>query len=334
MISNKKNDLTFITWMQMIGCVLVILGHSYPFIIDVPVWAFKLREFIYIFHMPLFVWCSGYLLVATNQTQKYTIFKYVKHRAIHILVPYFAFSCIGIIPKILFSSVLNDKFQINEIIRAFLVPREGIWGHFWFLPMIFFLDLIGYVITNLLIGKKEYTLIGIVCLLFGIIGYFAPTITGWFSLNDMIHYFIYLIIGMLYAKERSDTVEKNSIFWSICIILLSVLSYEFVGNSKIVKLLISALMLYAIMMIAKLLSKKIFIDRTSIFAQTYSIFILSWPMQLVIEVLLERVFVCNFYIIFTCEFIVGIFAPIIAIKFVELLEKKKHVKLLSIIIGR
>ncbi len=144
--TGKNTHLGFITWMQMIGCFLVILGHSYPFVTEVPSWARSLQVFIYDFHMPLFVWCSGYLLVAARQAEKYAFGEYAKHRAVHILLPYLAFSLIGIVPKVLLSGFLNDSlsFDYIAIIRAFLVPRESIWGHFWFLPMIFFLGLIGY----------------------------------------------------------------------------------------------------------------------------------------------------------------------------------------------
>ena len=331
---NNKNEFTFITWMQMIGCTLVILGHSYPFITEIPVWALQLREFIYIFHMPLFVWCSGYLLVATNQTGKYTAYKYMKHRAIHILIPYFTFSFIGIIPKMLFSSVLNDKLHVNELIRAFLVPREGIWGHFWFLPMIFFLNLIGYGIVKLFIVKKDKNIISALFLLIGILGYFAPSITGWFSLNDIVHYFVYLVLGILCAKRSIHIKEKVNTFMYIFMIGLSILLYKIIGYNNIVSLFISILMIYSIMIVSKQLSKKIFIDRTSVFAQTYSIFILSWPIQLILEVILERVLRFEFPVIFICEFIAGASIPLLIKKLVELIEKNTKIKLFSFIIGK
>lgn len=144
----NKNEYSFVTWMQMIGCVLVILGHSYTFVSEIPSAALSIRTFIYYFHMPLFVWCSGYLLVKTKQCDKYSFSEYTKRRFLRIMVPYFLFSLIGIIPKIALSSVLNDSLEIDGLIRAFLVPRESIWGHFWFLPMIFFLGLIGYLICK------------------------------------------------------------------------------------------------------------------------------------------------------------------------------------------
>ncbi len=159
---NKSFSFAFITWMQIIGCVLVILGHSYPFVTAIPRWAKELQLFIYDFHMPIFVWCSGYLLTATKQTMKHSFREYCYRRFVRILLPYFLFSIVGIVPKVFFAGVLNDQLpaDIGEIIRVFLVPRESIWGHFWFLPMIFFLGIIGYLATKIFGGGKSGNIIG------------------------------------------------------------------------------------------------------------------------------------------------------------------------------
>ena len=72
----------------------------------------------------------------------------------------------------------------------------------------------------------------------------------------------------------------------------------------------------------------------SVFAQTYSIFILSWPCQLVIEIVLERLLNASFYIIFPAMLIVGIFMPIAIIKAIGWFEHKTNIKFLSLMIGR
>jgi len=154
-------ELRYITFAQMIGCILVIFGHSYPFVTEVPDTLIEVRSFIYLFHMPLFVFCSGYLLSYTNQAERKTFKEYCGQRAKKLLLPYIILSFIGVIPKYLFSSFLNDSIELNlsSLIRAFLVPRENIWGHFWFLPMIFFMGCIAYLIDRYVM-KKDYKIIG------------------------------------------------------------------------------------------------------------------------------------------------------------------------------
>ncbi len=146
--SKKQISLGVITIMQIVSCVLVIFGHSYPFVTEIPEWVIDIRTFIYDFHMPVFVWCSGYLFVATMQAEKYSFVEYVKRRAARILLPYFVISIAGIFPKAVLTSLINDKlnFDFISILSSLFIPREGVWGHFWFLPMIFFLGLLACLV--------------------------------------------------------------------------------------------------------------------------------------------------------------------------------------------
>lgn len=52
---NLKGELRYITLAQVIGCVLVIFGHSFPFVTEVPRAVRESQVFLYAFHMPLFV---------------------------------------------------------------------------------------------------------------------------------------------------------------------------------------------------------------------------------------------------------------------------------------
>ena len=187
------NYLKYIVLAQIIGCLFVILGHSYPFVTPLPQWTLDTRWFIYCFHMPLFVFCSGFLFKYTCQSRKKTFLEYVKKRFKRILIPYFVLSIIGILPKCLFASVLNDSLQFDAIslTRTFLVPRENVWGHFWFLPMIFFLGVITYVMDKYFRKSKSGIMDGGgVLLLFLLLRLcYTPVVAlEWFGINDIIKY--------------------------------------------------------------------------------------------------------------------------------------------------
>ncbi len=330
----KYRSLTFITWMQMIGCVLVILGHSYPFVTAIPNWAFEFRNFLYDFHMPLFVWCSGYLMVATGTAERYTFQEYCKRRFVRILLPYLMFSVIGFVPKVLLAGVLNDKLNMNllEIIRVFLVPRESIWGHFWFLPMIFFLGIIGYFILRL---KVSGGVLLSVSLMIGTAVFFAPVLSGWFSLNDIVHFFVYFVLGMICGKIEY-TPKQSSALVCACVIsvIAGVMLFLLTLNGRMIQFIISILMLNAVWMLSLLLEKIYSPERTAVYSQTYSIFILSWPCQLVVEIILERVLGLSFYVIFPAMCLSGLAVPLLLIGFVDWIEKKTHTKILSLTIGK
>ena len=76
------------------------------------------------------------------------------------------------------------------------------------------------------------------------------------------------------------------------------------------------------------------IDRSSIFAQTYTIFILSWPCQLVVEIILERILKTGFYACFPAMLLTGLTVPLILIKLTDYIEYKTNTKIISLIIGK
>lgn len=330
----KDNQLCFITWMQIIGCFLVILGHSYPFVAPVPFWAETLRTLIYSFHMALFVWCSGYLMTATKQVERYSLGEYVQRRARHLLIPYAVISLLGVLPKMMLSSVLNDNLSTSGLVRAFFVPRESIWGHFWFLPMIFFLGFIGYGILKILLFRKTFWIFASLLLCIGIFTYLSPNITGWFSINDIVHYFLYFIFGIICGGIR----PKKYIRCRACIALgsgcLGLLLFLVGADIPILRLLVSFCLIYAVLNAAILLSRKFPISRYSLYAQTYPIFILSWPCQLISEIILERLLHLGFYAVFPCGLIIGLCVPLMILRLIDLFEAHTHTNLISFLIGR
>ncbi len=148
---NAKTYLSEILLIQIVATCLVIFGHSYPFTVDVPLWLNQTLLFIYIFHMPLFVWISGYLLIYTQQTGRYGASGFVRKRFLKLLIPYFALSVIALLPKYVLQPFLNDSVSLDcySLLRIFFVPRENVWGHFWFLPMIFALGVMGFSLDKL-----------------------------------------------------------------------------------------------------------------------------------------------------------------------------------------
>ncbi len=134
-------------------------------------------------------------------------------RAKRLLIPYFVLSLIGILPKYIFSSVLNDSLQLDamSLTRAFLVPRENIWGHFWFLPMIFFMGVIAYIIEKHIIIKVNkswgwgiMTLLLLACSVI----YQPNDAMKWFGINDLVLYGWSYALGVVTYYMLGNLKEK------------------------------------------------------------------------------------------------------------------------------
>ncbi len=105
-------------------------------------------------------------------------------------------------------------------------------------------------------------------------------------------------------------------------------------NEAWAKFLISNLMLFAIWMISLNSGRRFQIDRQAVYAQTYPVFILSWPCQLIVEILLERILKQPFYVLMPCMLAAGLTVPLFLIKMTELFEEKTHTRVISLIIGK
>lgn len=71
----------------------VVVGHVY----DQSNWVYGiyekyLQDFIYIFHMPLFMFISGYLFNLTKISNNTSYKTVIKEKVVRLLIPYFAFN--------------------------------------------------------------------------------------------------------------------------------------------------------------------------------------------------------------------------------------------------
>ncbi len=92
-------------------------------------------------------------------------------------------------------------------------------------------------------------------------------------------------------------------------------------------------MIAVILLLCVALDDSIKITRKSLIAQTYQIFILSWPCQLVVEIILERIIHLQWWIILPAVFCSGIIGPLILIRAIDVFESKTRTHFLSLIIG-
>lgn len=120
-----------------LGTLLAILGHSHPN--DWSSFPGKWVEFIYLFHMPLFFLIAGFLLAESKSLMRQSYGKWLWEKAQRLLTPYVVLSLIAMIPKYALEHNGLSGLTPGYLLTAFLMPREGIWGHFWFLQALFWM---------------------------------------------------------------------------------------------------------------------------------------------------------------------------------------------------
>lgn len=106
------------------GIVTVVIGHS----------TLYLQEFIFLFHMPLFFFISGYLFKFRD------INSFIVNKVRRLLIPYITF----LILLYGFQLFIEDSFEIKKVVFGILGGRylKGITGVFWFVTCLFFSQIV------------------------------------------------------------------------------------------------------------------------------------------------------------------------------------------------
>lgn len=204
-----QNNNSLISFLQAFGILLVVIGHS-DYGSPEPLWS---HAWIYSFHMPLFMFISGYLLRYNNEKKgihldgirlygnKGFIIKKVKR----LLIPYVVISSIALIPKSMLGRFAARPVELSssEYIKMLIYPWDNVIIFFWFLPTLFLIFLIVTYGAKLLKGHKPIAwpillFTGLLCL-----HLFNP-LKGikLLNLEGVANYLLYFYMGYYACEKR------------------------------------------------------------------------------------------------------------------------------------
>ena len=136
------------------GIILVVMGHC-SFSAIQPGWQKSVHDFIYLFHIPLFFFLSGYFFKWKYLGDKRT---FLKKRIISLWWPYFKWVVLFTLlhnllwtvglygPNVTTGSPAPGKYSLTDIlirifgIFVFSTIEPQILGGFWFIPELFFAE--------------------------------------------------------------------------------------------------------------------------------------------------------------------------------------------------
>ena len=214
-----------------IGIILVVWGH----VIQVSAgegnfdyWGNSIFEIIYSFHMPLFIFLSGFTASYSLNKRSHTIT--IKNRFTTLMIPFLSWGFIMYFIKFIGNVILNERLDstlLEFMIATMLNPGLGLW-FFW---VLFFLYLI------IILAKKLENKIGIVSYI--LIYILLLTI----PINDVFYIFMikwlypFFIIGYLINSRVIKIPTKKHSLNLIILIVFSIFIqnfgyYDYIYNSK------------------------------------------------------------------------------------------------------
>lgn len=172
--------------------ILVVIGHFNPDY--APRWWDVLNRIIYTFHMPVFLFASGFIFIYTRKPGlSYGRMLYGKVK--RLMIPYFSTSVIVITIKLLSQGSLNvdNPVTIDSYLRIFYYPEAGYF--LWFIWTLWWMFMAVGVYRN----KTHLWLLTMLTLML----HFIPfQVTRLFALEATCYNAVYFMTGAMVCLYR------------------------------------------------------------------------------------------------------------------------------------
>ena len=363
LIKSDSKRLRYIDAAYFIGVFLVVLGHAHP-LTDAwyNTWLKHMNAFIYSFHMHLYFFIAGYLLVHSKSIDKIGYKKWAINKILKFGVPYLILTVVAYLPKFLIGGTSDVvEFSFSYFIRTtFLEPRIGVWGHFWFITAYLPIDLIwglwrAYAPKNKWVYRLGIVLGFIISLAIAIF----PISTNILTLYDISEVAIFYCVGILVALAKpylwnnkyklilgmiisavgvyflypfGNYMNYKSKSFTLLNVFNSKVSNFDIANTTFYNLVVSLLLVWFCWCLANLIGRiKSFTLPEKVSPYVFIIFLYGWPAQATTEALL-RFTSFHWLPISLIMFIVGYFVPILIVSIYRNITFL-HCKFLDLLIG-
>ena len=219
-VITKAKFLSEIQIAQGIGITLVVVGHLLANATTGPEWYAALKRLIYQFHMPFFMYISGFTFAWTRANYfSFGYSEYIKKRAVRLLIPFLAFGLL-----ILFAKYTAQFFLFVDN------PPEGIWDGFvklvyntekssarsiWYIFALFVFSGITYAFGPLT-GKKLWALFALSVIMHL---WKVPDIL---YLNRVFYFYLFFVLGLVAAKSYKKVLNGLEQYGYVAIAIFSI----------------------------------------------------------------------------------------------------------------
>jgi peptidoglycan/LPS O-acetylase OafA/YrhL len=313
--------LDFIDKASCIAMLLVVYGHLiFPETLQIGWWHLS-RDFIYKFHMPLFMVISGFLVFLSTSKKslstgyEYRIFQKKKFQK--FFPAYLFFSILAIIVDFFIVGQPPEKLK-EAILAFFFYPDYGSAGFVWYLYV-----LMGfYLITPFLL--KQSNDIKLLLLFAGFL--LTSASFSIFFCADLFakYFFFFLGGGMIYLNLDKFLIFVKKFRLPIVITSIVLVIVDFRLDMKVPYQLISVSLTLCILYISTL-NWSVFLNRAAIIIgqSAFAIYLLNTSVLNVYYYLYKSVFQLpiNAFFIFTCLMITVIISILIKVSFNKFVPK-------------
>ncbi len=193
---------------------LVVFGHALELLRFESVIAEFVYDFIYTFHMPVFIFISGYLSKNVEKGRS-TAFR-------QFFIPFLIFNTIWNVIQLITTSIVSIPID-SPTVFSFLNPGWALW---------FILAL--FIWKSFLPDLIKIKNIMVVILVIGVFSRLFSEFNVFMSLSRMLVYSPYFVGGYLLSNDNYERIKKINISIPIAIIITTLLfTYHFVYHTTL-----------------------------------------------------------------------------------------------------
>lgn len=301
-----------IDYMKGIAIILVFIGHAAtPSFLPRPYVYEFIVQFIYMFHMPVFFFISGFLsLKLLDMNLKTQYLPFIKKKIYRLGLPFLTISIITNALIIILKQITNSPVGIKELLEMikviFLYPENGIMGALWFLYTLLIISILAPLILKIPI---KFTLVIAI-----ILNIFFPKSISFLALNRVAFFLVFFLLGIIFRRfySESKALLEKGYFLIISLFIIGITTYIYTGNFAINPYLLNLLILisgfFGIILVYNL-AKKINSSNKmlKLFGQhSIDIYIFSWFFQIASMILISTILkIENYSIFFVSNLIIG-----------------------------
>lgn len=184
-------------------------------------------EFIYLFHMPLFMFLSGAVYKSCINAGKYNDFgKFVLIKAKRLVIPFIVFGIFYVTPIMLLLGI-TPMSPLEYIVKGLLLCRDS--RHLWFMYSLFQFFLVIQILKPILSKKKcaKYLLFVCSLLLYLLNGHTSSI----FGMRQFFTYFCFFVAGYIFEDLDKSLHIKRFWYFGFPLLICMAFILFFISNT-------------------------------------------------------------------------------------------------------
>lgn len=344
-ISSNERFVKFIAYMQVIGIILVVFGHSFHEYPDGNHGTSMLiYRMMFSFRMPTFMFVSGFLMAFTtflrNDVSNLSYKKFVKNKIKRLLIPYAVLTLVTFFPRAIMSPMADDAIEMSwaGLVRGFLYIGYMPVPLFWFIQASFLLLVFSFSIMYVTVrcGVNKYVGVCSLIVLFTMLPFFEISNVALFSIGYAVKYGLFFSCGIIYAIsfKKIDTVVP---FHRLTFLMVSGALWGilfFLTEQTVLYPLCQLAGIVMVISIAHIMEYRDIKVIDHLIGSNYMIFLLSWYFNVLTQQVLAHVIVLPWYIHTVLSIVFGIYIPYLFYRYLCAHQHLRGIRYVACLLGQ